>query len=418
MNYVVVGANYGDEGKGLMTDYLVRTSGAKLVARFNGGAQAGHTVTTAGQRHVFGHVGAGTFAGADTFLTSEFIVNPYLFAREWELLRDKGFQPNVLVQHTARVSTIYDMAINAAIEMARGNNRHGSCGLGINETVTRDIYARDNFEPWKLSAEDVKTGSFKRLVKVMEKIHTEWVPLRLKQLGLEDLPEGFHTNTGHILRNSDYEAHADRLMSAMQQVELVYDVTPSSNPKPVVFEGAQGLALDEELGEFPHVTRSLTGLPQAIEGAADMGIKELQPVYVTRAYLTRHGAGPLSNEGVTFTEQKLEDKTNVHNQWQGSFRYAPLDLRQLRHYIRADLQRGYRRADVCGIELKDVVIAITCMDQVASTPLVVFDVDGRQRTIAAIELPDLVTKQLGLPVRYTSFGTTASDVVPIPGIGV
>ncbi len=413
MNYVVIGANYGDEGKGLMTDYLVRQSGAKLVARFNGGAQAGHTVTTAGQRHVFGHVGAGTFAGADTYLTSEFIVNPYIFAREWEMLQQKGFQPEVLVHHNARVTTIYDMAINAAVEMARGDKRHGSCGLGINETVTRDQYARDNFEGWQLSAADVKTGSFKRLVKVLERIHTQWVPLRLKQLGLEDLPEGFHTNTGHILRNADYEAHADRLMTAMQQMELVYDVKPSGAPLPVVFEGAQGLALDEELGEFPHVTRSITGLPQAIEGADAMGIKELQPVYVTRAYLTRHGAGPLNNEGVIFTEQKLEDQTNVHNQWQGSFRYAPLDLRQLRHYIHADLQRSYRRADVHDVVLRDAVIAITCLDQVESTPLVVFDTAGVRRTIHGKDLPEFVTSQVGLSVRYISMGPTAQTVVQV-----
>ena len=414
MNYVIVGANYGDEGKGLMTDYLVRKSGAKLVARFNGGSQAGHTVTTEGQRHVFGHVGAGTLAGADTYLTSEFIVNPYLFAREMEMLDQKGFQPEVLVRYNARVTTIYDMAINAAIELARGNNRHGSCGLGINETVTRDEYALKHGEPgWMLSAGDIKTGSYRRLTKVLEKIHTEWVPLRLKQLGLQDLPETFHTNTGHILRNADYEAHADRLMTAMQQMTLVYGVVTSSDPLPVVFEGAQGLALDADLGEFPHVTRSITGLPQAIVGAAVMGIKELQPVYATRAYLTRHGAGRLNNEGVTFTEQFLEDKTNVHNQWQGSFRYAPLDLRQLKYYIQADLQRGYRIADDYGIALKDAVIAITCMDQVASTPLVIFDTTGTRRTIRAEDLPALVTKELGLKVRYTSWGPTSQTVVQV-----
>lgn len=410
-SFVIVGANYGDEGKGLMTDYLVRASGAKLVARFNGGAQAGHTVTTQGQRHVFGHVGAGTFAGADTYLTSEFIVNPYLFARELAALQEKGFDPSVMVHRKARVTTIYDMAINAAIELARGAGRHGSCGLGINETVTRDKYGYENsHEGLRLSVEDIKTGSYRSLRKTLERIHKEWVPMRLKQLGLEDLPEGFHTNTGHTLLNSDYAAHVDRMIEALQHMELVEDVAPSASPLPVVFEGAQGLALDEELGEFPHVTRSITGLPQAITGAADMGVKVLQPVYVTRAYLTRHGAGPLNNEGVTFTEQLLEDKTNVHNQWQGTFRYAPLDLRQLRHYVQADLKRGYRLADANDIELKDAVITITCMDQIQSTPLVVSDGAGRLLTIKPEDLPALVTREVGLPVRYTSRGPTAATV--------
>jgi adenylosuccinate synthase len=411
MNYVVVGANYGDEGKGLMTDYLVRATGSKIVTRFNGGAQAGHTVTTKDQRHVFGHLSAGTFAGAHTYLTSEFIVNPYLFSKELAALADKGFHPEVLVRDTARVTTIYDMAINAAIEMSRGAIRHGSCGLGINETVTRDEAGWKGGDPeWQLSAGDIKTRGLKYLVRRLKDIHTTWVPRRLLQLGLQDLPEQFHTNTGHILRNSDYEAHALRMVEALQHMTIVYTVASSANPKPVIFEGAQGLALDEELGEFPHVTRSMTGLPQAIEGADAMGIKQLQPVYVTRAYLTRHGAGPLNNEGVTFTEQYLEDKTNVHNQWQGSFRYAPLDLRQLAHYVRADLRRGYRLADIHGVELKDAVIALTCMDQVASTPIVVFDIDGVQRTIKTEDLPELVTKQLGLQVSYTSWGPTSQTV--------
>ena len=74
---VVIGANFGDEGKGLITDFETRRQDAQLVARFNGGAQAGHTVVTdAGQRHVFGHISAGTFAGASTYLASTFIVNP------------------------------------------------------------------------------------------------------------------------------------------------------------------------------------------------------------------------------------------------------------------------------------------------------------------------------------------------------
>ena len=82
---VVIGANYGDEGKGLATDYLASQGTKSLVVRFNGGAQAGHTVVTPdGCRHVFHHFGSGVFAEADTFLSKFFIVNPILFRTEFE----------------------------------------------------------------------------------------------------------------------------------------------------------------------------------------------------------------------------------------------------------------------------------------------------------------------------------------------
>lgn len=78
---VVIGSAFGDEGKGLITDVLAaKNAGETLVVRFNGGAQAGHTVTTPeGQRHVFSHIGSGTFTGSATFLSRFFVVNPILF---------------------------------------------------------------------------------------------------------------------------------------------------------------------------------------------------------------------------------------------------------------------------------------------------------------------------------------------------
>ena len=81
--YAVIGANFGDEGKGLMTDLFCRTDSSVINIRSNGGAQAGHTVCTSdGKRHIFSHIGSGSFAGADTYLSEFFILNPMLFSRE------------------------------------------------------------------------------------------------------------------------------------------------------------------------------------------------------------------------------------------------------------------------------------------------------------------------------------------------
>ena len=83
----VIGSNFGDEGKGLVVDYLCKTGG-EVVVRFNGGAQAGHTVVTPeGLRHVFRHFGSGTLYGVPTFLSQFFIVNPIIFFHELQDLR-------------------------------------------------------------------------------------------------------------------------------------------------------------------------------------------------------------------------------------------------------------------------------------------------------------------------------------------
>ena len=77
---VVIGSNFGDEGKGLTVDYLCH-QGAGVVVRFNGGAQAGHTVCLDRLRHVFSHFGSGTLRGVPTYLSQFFIVNPIMFVR-------------------------------------------------------------------------------------------------------------------------------------------------------------------------------------------------------------------------------------------------------------------------------------------------------------------------------------------------
>src|SRR3954469_646850 len=95
---VVIGANFGDEGKGLLTDYYAALAGEEgypvraYVIRFNGGAQAGHTVVTPGEgkRHIFSHFGSGALAGATTFLSRFFVVNPIFFRNECKALNLGG----------------------------------------------------------------------------------------------------------------------------------------------------------------------------------------------------------------------------------------------------------------------------------------------------------------------------------------
>ena len=139
---IVIGANFGDEGKGLMTDFFAREYmnkyGKCLVSCTNGGSQKGHTVISEdGDRHVFHHFGSGNFVGADTYLTRFFIVNPIIFNREYDELLEKKALTKTYVDKRCRVTLPTDMMLNQLVEERRGNGKHGSCGFGIFETICR-----------------------------------------------------------------------------------------------------------------------------------------------------------------------------------------------------------------------------------------------------------------------------------------
>jgi adenylosuccinate synthase len=420
--YAVIGAGFGDEGKGLITDHLVRKTGAEIVARYNGGGQASHTVMTPdGQRHVFSHVGAGTFAGASTYLSSRFIVNPYILDIEMAELRKHGSRPKVMVSPEAPVTTIFDMALNAAAELARGEQAHGSCGIGINETVTR------NLAGFMLTVEDVRNKSRSWLEEALQVIHREWVPQRLKTLGIggstDDLPTSFHLKTGEALKNDNYEEHAVRMLMGVSHlsIETPYELWRNGR-KPFILEGAQGLALDEELGTFPHITRSLTGLVWALELANDFNYDEIVPVYVTRAYATRHGAGPLPHDGefISFGN-RVGDSTNLKNEWQGAIRFAPLDLSLMKQNIEADLHRASKQLEELGAsrrtKIAAPVLVITCMDQL-DRHVHIYDVNNRMVTVNSHDLPRVVEEQVGILVTMISRGPRSTDVVHLSDFDV
>lgn len=102
---IVIGGNMGDEGKGLMADYFSQKPNSIVVCS-NGGAQRGHTVVTStGIRHVFHHFGSGTFNGASTYLSEDFICNPIIFRQEYNELKHLGYYPKIYINQNCMVTT-------------------------------------------------------------------------------------------------------------------------------------------------------------------------------------------------------------------------------------------------------------------------------------------------------------------------
>lgn len=409
--YVVIGAGYGDEGKGLATDALVRRTDSQLVVRFNGGAQAGHTVVDRVYgRHVFGHVGAGTFAGAATYLAETFIVNPHLLLKELESLTRQMKTvdlPFIFASPDCRVSTILDMALNGLIETLRGDDRHGSCGVGINETVTR----YDNGHG--LSLDELVRGGRKYVRYHLEELRGRWIRDRLDMLAISVSEAKEAPIFGNLLFNANLDIYAETMLLGMSHLCLVDgddQYLQHHAQGDIILEGAQGLMLDEDLGKFPHVTRSTTGLPYALRALNELGFDgDVQPIYMTRSYATRHGAGPLNYEGEQPLASKVSDQTNVPNDWQGTLRVAPLDVLGMCKMIGAD---GLRAANSTFIDAEKIlapVLGVTWLD--VSGSITIRDMNGETHTFMnPHDLPSHLSQELGLETFIKAFGPSHRNV--------
>jgi len=337
---VVIGSGYGDEGKGHVVSELAKSE--STVVRFNGGAQAGHTVEYGPIRHVFSHFGSGTFNGAKTHLSSFFVVSPRHFQAELQQL--KGFYPVVTVDPECYVTTPYDVILNMMAEESRGSGRHGSVGIGFGETIERN--ERNHLYGLKArNMNDVKD--------VMLRISKEWIPERADELGIDlrKFPE-FHRTLTSLDTIETFQMECNYFLS---HVAILPDRFLKDEDH-LVFEGAQGLLLDQELGDFPYVTRSNTGLKNVSKLLHEIGSKVQEDVYyVSRPYTTRHGAGPMCHEllGVPYG---LYDKTNVTGPYQGHLRYSYLDLPVIHKAVNTDIM-------VNASVNANFHAVMTCMDQ-------------------------------------------------------
>lgn len=314
----VIGKNFGDEGKGLATASLSRVLGKPLIIKHNGGAQAGHTVedAEAAWRFVHHQIGAGAEYGAPTLFAEHFMPDLYQLGKEVaDFTRIFGFLPLLYSEKTARVTTIDDVLLNMGAEAARGDARHGSCGMGIDECVQR------NRAGYGLSVEEVVAWNAAELLQRLRELRTRYSKERAEILGIDRGNPYFELlENDTVLQN--YVAEVKANVGLLTLVDANRDWL--SQFEHLIFESGQGLLLDEDYEAYaPHLTSSKTGMHNPAHFLAKRGLTLDEAIYVTRSYVTRHGEGPLPCE----TERdKLpgvgEDITNQPNEWQGTLRYA------------------------------------------------------------------------------------------------
>jgi len=316
--YIVTGLGFGDEGKGSVVDLLCRHTGTDLVVRHNGGGQAAHNVITpTGYHHTFAQLGSGSFLPeVRTLLSRKMIVNPVSFLNEWDVFEGNGptLRDRILVDERALVTTPYHVFLNRARENARGVAKHGTTGMGISETVL-DHQSRDAMTCVDLGIS--YKHALDRLVETRDALMPEMERLGAKadfeRLSPTKIAQYFmeFTDRVHLLSGAD--------------VELAMHASKGG----IVFEGAQGVLLDEDFGFHPHTTWSKTTPDNAQELLQENGLDgQYTVIGVTRCYATRHGAGPFPTEhfGLHFDELHNKDDGMA-----GQFRQGYLSISLLKY---------------------------------------------------------------------------------------
>lgn len=336
----VIGLGYGDEGKGVATDFLCSKydSDDVYVIRHSGGHQVGHTVKIGDMIHNFHHFGAGTLRGIPTIWSKRCTISPIHFRQERDVLLMKGIVPKFYSYALNPITTPYDIAYNRAV--CRSININDSVGVGFAATLKRNelvpLYSIDLTFGYVLRNKlaNIK-DHYAKLVSVNDLLN-KYYEEELSKLNFEN-------------KNFTFEEDCEFFVDSNT---LVRD---SFNPftKNIVFEGNQGILLDKDHGFYPYVTYGNTTSKTLSDWNID---QKIDCWYISRAYSTRHGDGPLHQDDVDVLLKNNECESNQYNSHQGHFRVSPLNLDLLEYAFLIDdlyLKNSYSKN-----------LIFTCVDQI------------------------------------------------------
>lgn len=451
--HIVVDLGFGDAGKGSIVDYLVRQHRPSVVVRYNGGPQAAHNVITPdGRHHTFAQFGSGSFVpGVQTHLSKHMLINPFNAFQEANNLLHLGVN-DIWLKTTfdidAMVITPFHVAMNRLREMSRNEGKHGSCGQGIGETRSFEI--RNPETAVRVKDLDLPKALHKKLEYIQTTLREDSSKLRVPTVESCEWAESLSLLTD--------PSKVDQIVTGYGQFTEVAkfgdtdDLAQAAKTHgTLVFEGAQGVLLDERFGFHPYTTWSNITPGNAVSLLADIGFDgHIEKYGLLRGYATRHGAGPFVTENTSLTDL-IPDMHNGNNRWQDNFRVGFPDMVAARYALSviggvdqivvSNLDRmtsiskwsvaeGYRvpkstetlfELDDSGIArniLHDPMLDLNHQEQITNALL---GTEPIYRTVPTSgngehkrqrDFDDLLAvfqDQLGAPVKLTSFGPTAES---------
>ena len=291
-NVVVVGAQWGDEGKGKIVDWL--SERADVVVRFQGGHNAGHTLVIDGVTYKLNMLPSGIVRpGKLSFIGNGVVIDPWALTKEIDAIREQGVEvspENLLISESATLILPLHSALDQAREKAAGKGKIGTTGRGIgpayeDKTARRAIRVGDLMEPGLLG------DKIDRLL-----VHHDTL---LKGMGLEPV------DRDELL--AQLEEMAPKIVPYTRAIWQELDSARRRGAR-ILFEGAQGTMLDIDHGTYPFVTSSNTVAAQAAVGSGQ-GPGAIDFVLgITKAYTTRVGAGPFPTEQENEVGQRLGER--------------------------------------------------------------------------------------------------------------
>ncbi len=318
---VIVGAQWGDEGKGKIVDVL--TEKADAVARYQGGHNAGHTVVINDEKYVLHLIPSGILhKGKLCIIGNGVVIEPAALIEEIEGLKQRGVDVdrNLLISKHAHLIMPYHIAMDNVHEQQRGSRKIGTTGRGIGPTYVD-----------KMARRGIRIADLYYPAVFREKLEAN-----LDEINY--LLEKRYETKGFTVKEvfEQYMKHAEKLSRYVADTDIAINDLIANNKK-VLFEGAQGTLLDVDHGTYPFVTSS-----SAIAGGACTGLgvgptKISRVLGVVKAYTTRVGGGPFPTEMTNAVGESLRQKGGEYGATTGRPRRCGwLDFVGLRHAVRVN----------------------------------------------------------------------------------
>lgn len=356
MDYTLFGMSFGDESKGSYTDWLTAEMGARCIVKYNGGAQASHTVVTpSGTLHKFSQLGSGMFhQGIHTFITENVVINPdSLYVELGVFARKTGTTVPQLIKrlHIHRsciIVTPYHKLMNRLRELAvEKESRRGTVGTGVSEAAflasgkgsphgeKYRIYIHDLYEE---NAKEILEQKLKKLQEYVSCFYEDNLK-KIKQntLDHEDLSVTLDKETDHLLAENAYRKMADIITNSFSGNNAVINYLPClyddygeiyrmAGGSPIICEGAQGLLLDRDFGIHPNTTYLDTTGMHAPEDKS----RKRKKIGIIKAVTSRHGPGVFPTES-EILNRVISDKNQEETIWNGKIRFGWADMVLLRY---------------------------------------------------------------------------------------
>jgi len=345
---VVVGTQWGDEGKGKVVDYLA--SKADVIIRFNGGANAGHTIVSQGKTFKLHHLPSGILYSSKTnIIGNGLVIGPKKLLEELEQVKAAGVKPNLFISPRAHVVLPYHFVLDGAEEAKKGKLAAGTTKRGIGPCYS-DKAARFGIRISEL----LEPTLFKEKLSTMHTLKSRMIEgVYGMQLGstFEDI-------------HKEYTEYAQKLAPFVADTNEIIHSAIAKNKK-ILLEGAQATMLDIDHGLYPYGTSSSTTAGGACTGSGIGPTQINEVVGVVKVYTSRVGSGPLPTELFDSVGNAIRDKGGEYGTTTGRpRRIGWLDLVTLRHaaqvngltgiaFTRLDTLSGIQKVKVCTHYLLD-----------------------------------------------------------------